>query len=73
MAYDDEPYWFQKKTDTRKYPKAKQKIKNESIQSRHIPDASEVMARIEREPRQEKPDPLLVEWMERKAKEESKD
>ncbi len=73
MAYDDEPYWFQKKTDVRKYPKPKQKIKNESVQSRHIPDAAEVMARIEREPRQAQPDPLLLEFMERQARERSKE
>ena len=73
MAYDDEPYWFQKKTDVKEYPKHKKKIKNESVQSRHIPDASEVMARIEREPRQVQPNPLLVEFMERQAKENAKD
>jgi hypothetical protein len=73
MPYDDDPYWFQKKANASKYPKPKKKIKNESVQSRHIPDASEVMARIEAEPRQAQPDPLLVEWMERKAKENAKE
>jgi len=73
MAYDDEPYWFQNKTDVKKYPKPKQKDKTESIQSRHIPDAHEVMARIEAEPRQAQPDPLLVEWLAKKNKELPKD
>jgi len=68
MAYDDEPYWYDKKKDN----KIHRKPKAEVIVSRRYPDAHEVMANIEANPRG-KPSHLLLEYMQKESKENTKD
>ncbi len=68
MAYDDEPYWYNKKSSSTD----KVKTKYKPVVIRSIPDASDVLAQIDREPRAPEPSPLLKEFMEKKNKDESK-
>lgn len=65
MAYDDDPYWPQPKTDDKST--TKHKIKTEV--KRFIPDAHDVLAEAEKTPRAPLPSPLLVEWMKRNQNE----
>lgn len=71
MAYDDDPYWYNKKSKVVDLKKHKEK-KHDSI-GRFIPNAKDVMEHIEREPRASEPSPLLKEWMEKQSKESPKD
>lgn len=71
MAYDDEPYWYDKKSKVFELKKHKKKP-HDSV-GRFIPNATDVMEHIEREPRAPEPSPLLKEFMERQSKESPKD
>lgn len=71
MAYDDEPYWYDKNSKVVDLRKRKKKP-HDSI-GRFIPAATDVMEKIERQPRAPEPSPLLKEWMDKQSKESSKD
>lgn len=71
MAYDDEPYWFDKSKTVVNLKKHKEK-KHDPV-GRFIPNANDVLERIEKEPRAANPSPLLMEYMQKTNKESPKD
>ena len=71
MAYDDEPYWFDKSKAAIEPKKHKEK-KHDSV-GRFIPNADYVMEHIEKEPRAANPSPLLMEYMQKTNKDSPND